>query len=126
MNLSFVLDNVPYTPYIHTIPSSTSDPSQAAFTSNQTVFFAEGLEMTEHELVVNVGEESTFIFDYLVYRQDLPDVPPDQSGTSGDAAVSDAASSSSSSVVPSFSHFRLAQPDIALAQNTILRPSQWP
>ena len=62
MNLSFTVDDQPSGSY-----SSTGMPGSAGFMPNQNVLSLSGLSDHPHQLVVNVGDDSVFLFDYLVY-----------------------------------------------------------
>ncbi|KAF8153766.1 hypothetical protein B0H34DRAFT_719065 [Crassisporium funariophilum] len=77
MNLSFTLDNVASGVFKH-VPSAGG----ADFTPNTTVFARTGLPEGLHQLVVTVGQDSVFLFDYLVYTsQDEPSKTGNSSGT---------------------------------------------
>jgi hypothetical protein len=62
MNLTFTLDSEPMGDF-----KTTGSPTSAGYNSNQSVFSRSDLEEAPHELVIHVGQNSTFIFDYLVY-----------------------------------------------------------
>lgn len=72
-NLSFALDGQPHGRFIHlpdattagtpTVNSSTVDK----FLPNVTVFVATALNDTNHTLVVSIGDDSVFLFDYAIY-----------------------------------------------------------
>ncbi|KAH8114827.1 hypothetical protein DFH11DRAFT_128047 [Phellopilus nigrolimitatus] len=78
-NLSFVLDGTPHGQFLHqpdpaqsgtpTVNSSNSEK----YLSNFTVFSVSGLENMTHTLVVNVGVDSVFLFDYAVYEAGVSD-----------------------------------------------------
>lgn len=63
MNLSFTLDNNPLPPYLH---SGVADGT-TGFTTNFNVLAIEDLPLAPHVLLVNLGINSTFLFDYMIY-----------------------------------------------------------
>ncbi|KAL4257043.1 hypothetical protein AB1N83_012145 [Pleurotus pulmonarius] len=64
VNLTFTLDDQTFDPYRH-----TGDSSKSGFLSNVNVFFADGLANAPHTVRVDIGPNSVFLFDYLVYTQ---------------------------------------------------------
>jgi len=62
MNLSFILDNVASGNF-----NNTPVAGGTGFTANKTVFARSGLPEGLHQLVVNVGQGSVFLFGHLVY-----------------------------------------------------------
>lgn len=68
MNLSFTLDNSPAGIFTH-------NGSQGAigYQSNVSVFSMENLAEAPHTLLVDVGEGSVFLFDYMVYTHNVED-----------------------------------------------------
>ncbi|KAH9476685.1 hypothetical protein JR316_0010599 [Psilocybe cubensis] len=79
MNLSFVLDGEAAGDFRHA-GSADADGSSGSF-ANATVFSKTGLEDSPHQLVVHVGENSTFIFDYLVYTTEASSSTPTDTGS---------------------------------------------
>jgi hypothetical protein len=63
MNLSFTLDNNPLPPYLH---SGVADGT-TGFTTNFNVLTIENLPLAPHVLLVNIGVNSSFLFDYMIY-----------------------------------------------------------
>ena len=86
-NLTFTLDGSPHGQFIHrpdaTQPGTPTVNSSVAdkFLSNVNVFGASGLNDTNHTLVVNVGVDSVFLFDYAQYTESKAD--QESLGTSG-------------------------------------------
>lgn len=64
VNLTFTLDDQTFDPYHH-----TGDSSKSGFLPNVNVFFADGLANAPHTVRVDIGPNSVFLFDYLVYTQ---------------------------------------------------------
>lgn len=79
MNLSFVLDGEAVGDFHHA-GSADADGSSGSY-ANATVFSRAGLEESPHQLVVHVGENSTFIFDYLVYTTNASNSTPTNTGS---------------------------------------------
>jgi len=65
MNLYFTLDNQPSGNF-----SSTGTPGSTGFLPSQNVLSLNGLSNEPHQLVVNVGDDSVFLFDRLIYTDD--------------------------------------------------------
>ncbi|KAI0338628.1 hypothetical protein BDW22DRAFT_1348337 [Trametopsis cervina] len=91
VNLTYTLDSQPSGNYLHTgSPSVQSSPT--AYLSSFPVFQRTGLPDTPHTLTVNVGPDSVFLLDYIVYTQDseLGEVPndPPSSGLTGSTSGS--------------------------------------
>lgn len=64
VNLTFTLDDQTFDPYHH-----MGDSSKSGFLPNINVFFADGLSNAPHTVRVDIGPNSVFLFDYLVYTQ---------------------------------------------------------
>ncbi|KDR78000.1 hypothetical protein GALMADRAFT_244968 [Galerina marginata CBS 339.88] len=62
MNLTFMLDGVKMSNF-----NSIGSSPTPQFSLNQAFFSRSNLAQAPHQLVVHVGQNSTFIFDYLVY-----------------------------------------------------------
>lgn len=73
MNLTFTLDTEPAGNYLHTSgPATVHD-----FQSNISVFSRGGLSDSAHSLLVNLGPNSVFLFDYyVVSRADCSSLAP--------------------------------------------------
>ncbi|EJD05044.1 uncharacterized protein FOMMEDRAFT_154211 [Fomitiporia mediterranea MF3/22] len=100
-NLSFTLDGSPHGSFtFRPDPTATGTPtvnSSASdkFQSNVNVFSVAGLEDTAHSLIVNVGVDSVFLLDYVMYTAGAsdPTIPggsvttdaPDSQRTAGSA-----------------------------------------
>ncbi|PPQ91619.1 hypothetical protein CVT25_012800 [Psilocybe cyanescens] len=78
MNLSFVLDGEPVGDFKHAGSADADGPSGSY--ANATVFSKTGLEESPHQLVVLVGENSSFLFDYLVYTASATNSTPTDTG----------------------------------------------
>ncbi|KAF4623136.1 hypothetical protein D9613_002345 [Agrocybe pediades] len=79
-NLTFVLDSIPY-PHI-----SPTSQGPLTFEPSSEIFSQTGLENVPHQLVVHVGQNSTFLFDYLVYDDGTTNTSttgPDNTGSQG-------------------------------------------
>jgi hypothetical protein len=59
-NLFFTLDNQPAGNFSPTVMSTE-------FLQNTSVLSLDGLSNQPHQLVVTVGNDSVFLFDYLIY-----------------------------------------------------------
>lgn len=71
VNLSYTLDNNPAGAYLHAgSPSSTPLSNTTSYLSSFTVFEQSGLSEGPHTLTINVGADSVFLFDYIVYSQE--------------------------------------------------------
>ncbi|KAE9406860.1 hypothetical protein BT96DRAFT_1014553 [Gymnopus androsaceus JB14] len=66
MNLSFTLDGIPSGTFFHEGSSSA-----LGFTSNVPVLSLENLIQDPHVLLVNLGRNSVFAFDYMIYTTGL-------------------------------------------------------
>ncbi|KAL0952876.1 hypothetical protein HGRIS_007095 [Hohenbuehelia grisea] len=64
MNLTFTLDDQPMTPYTH-----SGALSESTYVPNVNVFAASGLADSPHNLRVDIGPDSVFLFDYMIYTQ---------------------------------------------------------
>lgn len=85
MNLSYTLDGQPAGQYIFnpTLPLSATPQ----FVS-MSVFGMGGLADQEHELVVNVGDDSVFLFDFAKYEQSQADTDATATGSPGSQRTS--------------------------------------
>jgi len=61
-NLTFVLDSISYPPVVN-----ANSRGPLSFGPSSEVFSKMDLDNVPHQLVVEVGQNSTFLFDYLVY-----------------------------------------------------------
>ncbi|KLO16616.1 hypothetical protein SCHPADRAFT_937806 [Schizopora paradoxa] len=68
MNLTFTLDGKPHGQFRNN-PTSLNSSSSDNFIPNFAVFSAEGLLDGEHSIVVTVGPDSVFLFDYALVTQ---------------------------------------------------------
>jgi hypothetical protein len=68
MNLTFSLDNVPASPFIHQGSSSAS-----GFAAGVNVFFKQGLMDGPHTLRANLAPNSVFILDYVLVTRNVAD-----------------------------------------------------
>ena len=72
-NLSFILDGAPHGSFVYrpdaTVPGTPTvdSPNSNKYQPNVNVFTASGLEDAEHSLIVNIGVDSVFLLDYIVY-----------------------------------------------------------
>ncbi|KAF8809964.1 hypothetical protein BYT27DRAFT_7187290 [Phlegmacium glaucopus] len=71
MNLSFTLDNQPSGTFF-----SPGNPGSTGFLLNQSVLSLSGLSDEPHQLVVNVGDDSVFLFDRFIYTDNSTTSPP--------------------------------------------------
>ena len=62
MNLSFTLDNQPSGDF-----HSTGRPGATGFNLRVPVFIMRDLEESSHHFIARVGENSTFLLDYIIY-----------------------------------------------------------
>jgi len=89
MNLTFTLDGKRHGGFTHN-PNSTSF-SNPQYVSNFPVFSAEGLGDGEHSIVVTVGPDTVFLFDYALVTQnatntdDGPNAPQRTSSPDGNS-----------------------------------------
>ena len=68
MNLTFTLDSEPAGNFVH-----NGSANNQGFQSNVSVFSRGGLSGSTHTLLVNLGQNSVFVFDYyVVTRADCP------------------------------------------------------
>ncbi|KAJ6457622.1 hypothetical protein C8R45DRAFT_1110393 [Mycena sanguinolenta] len=70
INLTFALDDVPQTPFVHQGSSSGS-----GFAYNVNVFAKQGLSDGPHTLKMNLAPNSIFILDYILVTQNVADNP---------------------------------------------------
>ena len=86
MELNFTLDSKPFGKFISqpgsvngaasNVSASSSDSGSSAsphYASGVPVFQAEDLEDKQHNLVVNVGVDTVFLFDYAIITQSKAD-----------------------------------------------------
>ncbi|KAF8963288.1 hypothetical protein BDZ97DRAFT_1919948 [Flammula alnicola] len=64
MNLTFFMDNVPSGSVI-----KNSTPGSTEYIPGQLVFSRSDLTQGPHQLLINIGQNSTFMFDHLIYTE---------------------------------------------------------
>lgn len=73
MNLTFKLDSQPDGQYTHTgtePPPSDAASSSSAYQPDAAVYSRSGLPEGFHSLRIDVGPDSVFLLDYIIYSQD--------------------------------------------------------
>ncbi|KAJ7581478.1 hypothetical protein C8J56DRAFT_265751 [Mycena floridula] len=88
MNLSFTVDNQVYESFLHDTSTNTSNTA-TGMVDGVNVFALEGLSQAPHVLLVNVGMNSVFLFDYMIYTQTVArnSTMAEDPGTSTNSAV---------------------------------------
>ena len=71
VNLTCTLDSQPAGRFIHSGPSTASVTNSSAYDTAVPVFVKTGLHDGPHTLTLNVGPDSVFLLDYIVYSQQL-------------------------------------------------------